>query len=152
MHLWSKQNFQHHYSILKWWSFRNNCNIICCSRNISDYYCCFICVETVMHFSELIWYITMICSNVIMWQWFLEIYSCFLRSTHASDAFGKRSSIWTSTVSHASAANAVCDWLLLSFSICVCSDEQEKWVYPTQLFANIVFPHLEAYFRHRISW
>ncbi len=33
-------------------------------------------------------------------------------------------------LSHASAANAVCDWLLLSFSIYVCSDEEEKWLYP----------------------
>ncbi len=35
--LWSKLNFQHHYSI----SFRNHSDMmICCSRNISDYYQC----------------------------------------------------------------------------------------------------------------
>ncbi len=38
--LWSKLNFQHHYSSLQCHMiFRNNSNmLICCSRNISDYY------------------------------------------------------------------------------------------------------------------
>ncbi len=44
---------------------------------------------------------------------------------------------------------SVIDWFCLSAF--QCSDEQEKWLYPTQLFANIVFFHLEAYFKHRIS-
>ncbi len=33
-------------------------------------------------------------------------------------------------LSHVSASAAVCDWLLLSFSIYVCSDEEEKGLYP----------------------
>ncbi len=38
--LWSKMDFQHHYSSVTW-SFRNQSNmLICCSRNISDYYQC----------------------------------------------------------------------------------------------------------------
>ncbi len=50
--LWSKLNFQHHYTVFSvTWSFSNNYNIlICCSRNISYYYhqcwkqmCCLIC-------------------------------------------------------------------------------------------------------------
>ncbi len=38
--LWSKLNFQHHYSSLQCHMiFRNHSNmLICCSRNISDYY------------------------------------------------------------------------------------------------------------------
>ncbi len=40
--LWSKLNFQHHYSSLQCHMiFRNHSNmLICCSRNISDYYQC----------------------------------------------------------------------------------------------------------------
>ncbi len=40
--LWSKLNFQHHYSSLQCHMiFRNHNNmLICCSRNISDYYQC----------------------------------------------------------------------------------------------------------------
>ncbi len=54
--LWSKLYFQHHYSSLQCHMiFRNHSNmLICCSRNISDYYQCWkqlhIFVETVIHF------------------------------------------------------------------------------------------------------
>ncbi len=65
--LWSKLNFQHHYSSLQCHMiFRNHSNmLICCSRNISDYYqcwkqlCCpiFLCNLRYIFFFRILWWI-----------------------------------------------------------------------------------------------